>query len=327
MHRTVSHDWRTDVSVIAGLVHQWLRVSDPGGRKVEWLLADHTGKNFLSCEPQPLFEFLDQSIKELLKIALQICTFFCIERAPVQAVLTVFGNLKKENYISFHKRAASDFALLLLHLLRYVNRVNNIKWPRRGTYRCNIMKESKNAMHSLLCQYVNLPYRCAIIDFDCPDKNLRSVKLYPKPAHISDTFMPTFGLPKRPQCSVGKGHAFTLCDDLTVCVHSREPSKIYLKIDDEERPYLFPTQRRSQPFSGSYVSDLQILEFLTPAELHRMKAVNKNMRMFIRRYFRVPTEWARMVTAKITSFFDFECGKTYLLLESWVQDTSVSKLG
>ena len=348
--------WVADTSIIAGFVHKWLLASDLGGSKVEWLFADHMGNDPVPFDANLVLAFIDVCIQGLLEIALQLCIFFCIEREPMKSALIIFGTLKKESYITDHKNKASGFALFLLQMLFFADQVNSIWWPRRCRYKCNIMKESRKAILALRIKYENLPLRCMRDKSECQTKHLRRVKVYLEPNRGQAYVMsPCFSLPTQPECARGQGERYKVQRDLALVAHCTSEHKVLKKHaqsrKDEltkkinnKRPYAHTKkfsgrdkeradlqrdshlmQTYARPFSGSCFTDVQILSFLTPAELYRIKSVNKSMSTLVNKHFRVPTEWARKASDHIAKYFASECGVAHLLLGSWIQVPNVSK--
>ena len=330
--------WVGDVSVVAGLVHNWLIVSDLGGPKVEWFIANHGEENFTPYEPQSLFDFLDQSIEALLKIALQICMFFSIEQTCIKSAFNAYGNLSKQTYISEHTKKGSHFALFLYFLLRYAHKVNNIDWPERRGYKCNISKASKKAMLDLRNQYANLPFVFGKTELS--SSNVRQVKLYRKPTRIFKlTFTPDLSLPNNVRYYEGTGDCRGFFDTLTLTAHRAKPLKRPAEPEQHQRySYMNPqtfadfkdqlrrdalndaNEQRWHYFSGSFRTDKQILEFLTPAEITRIKDTSPYIRELIKEIFRVPLQWASKIDNEVSWFFRSKCGKQHLYLNSWDQN-------
>ena len=331
MDQNAEVGWIEEVSGLASLAHQWLCVSVLGGSRTEWLLADVGQDNFEPFDPVEVMAFLELSVCLLVKIAAMLMKFFCIQMGPIRDFMNAFEPLRKESYITEHSKVGSEFALLLLRLLRSAHKVNKIDWPGRGRYVCHIAKDVQLAVRRCFAHFRLIPYM--VCDIEWSEDGVKVIRMYKNPDGL-----PAFlvhakcHLPKKPRFYVSDSAASGVKDELALTLHKPRPPKrplvydtgdrsidLWLQWTDQMKRETSEQIRKSkeQFLSGSEQVDLQILQFFTPRELHMLRGVNKTLRRLIGENCKVPLEWAKKVTALISNFFANEWGRAHLQLETW----------
>ena len=266
----------------------------------------------------------------------EIIKFFRFDKAVPRTAKRAFG---EKTYVSEPERMGSDFALLMLRLIHFLEKSSEdkriqIEWdPEKEVEIPPYKFRFTNALGSqfLYLQELNDAYCYAV---DSIAKEQPRVRLIDEKGGEYSVILPFWRRPRSPlvyrapasgPAATSRKRKFCRIDK-----RKRESDDVH-EVPKSAIPVEFPSYRdnfdlgerpikhfpNEDALTGMCAIDLLILEFLTAADIYPLQDVSPHMRDFIGHHCRRQLRWAVDGTKLLQDFFREEHGRVHLLLSSW----------
>ena len=337
------------VRMMCSLLNQWMVAMGRENwayKKPELVWDDSHSEWILSHSLSEIIYILGPCRKALHEVVDEFISFFCLDdRVPTKAKLA-FGD---RNFISETERLGSDFALLILRVTHFTDNVLEV-------HRAQWLKERRildgdppyrfrytNALSWRMLQAIehNAISGCHFVVDRITEEQPRVHLKGPYYDSATGTrkerhslILPYWGPPRAPLCykANSSGRAASKRKRKHAMISTRPNGIVELQAENASDPepvqFMSYGQIREEPevepvfhgefsLTGMRMTDLTILDFLTPRELYDIQNLNPQMHNFVQTNFSREIQWAVDATKLLQDFFRNEYGRVHLLLSSW----------
>ena len=253
--------------------------------------------------------------------------YFCIDEAVPRSSKRAFGD---KAYVSDPHRLGSDFALLMLRIIAFIQSTEEYKHTGglKYAFRFNAkliqyMLEALQYNHWAYCvveRIVEEQPRVRLSDrVSCqPHSAIFPCWWAPRApmAYRSPTSGPATSSRKRKYCMTETSKKRKRGQEDEVSGELFAVELAYYYYSREEEPPI-PEFSDADALTGACSADLRIFELLRPADLHKVQKLSTHLQKFIECHFRQELQCAENATKLLQDFFREEHGRVHLQLSSW----------
>ena len=268
--------------------------------------------------------FLQDSRKAMMNIYQEFYAFFCHTNTIPASAVSVFD---ERTYVSDTKRMASDSATLMFYILRFLNMIvidqkdktENSYYFRfpggKSLYGGSLLNDINNVNNHYVSNtredwIIKVSPTSPFIYYgrtnECPIKV--PCELPENPEFFTSMVM-AVGMQKK-KYWIPKG---PLKDEKQIEMYSNFTEKSFEAFTVQNKARM--TDENS--ITGRWDTDCIVFEFLPPADLYRLLAVNSYTKAFVQTAFPAQLMWAEAATRLLHNFFWKDYGMKHLVLSSW----------